>query len=198
MKRKHSLGAVEGWVITHDGETIKTGLPNEAEAMAWMHKRQGQSIDHAVRYEGYDVVLVKNGKVEFSYKRDILGKERNRKLVSAEGRAEEFENDARRAFVEIFGMPRDPETIERSIFSSYSDRARKLKWTQPDPDIVLVIPGQETDNFLLEMGWVPYPNSDENRNKWDQVMDRLVSKGWESVDWDSLNPEIQIVFNYQA
>jgi hypothetical protein len=68
------MGAVEGWVVTHDGETIKTGLKSDGEAMKWLHDQHSYSIDHAVKHEGYDIVLVRSGKVEFSYKRDILGK----------------------------------------------------------------------------------------------------------------------------
>jgi len=62
------LGAVEGWVVTQDGETIKTGFKDDFEAVGWLHRRQGQSIDWAVRYQGYDIVLVKNGKVVYSYR----------------------------------------------------------------------------------------------------------------------------------
>jgi len=69
-----SMGAVEGWVVTHDGETIKTGFANDFEAVGWLHKRQGQSVDYAVRYGGYDIVLVRDGKIIYSYKRDLKKK----------------------------------------------------------------------------------------------------------------------------
>jgi hypothetical protein len=64
------LGTVEGWVVTHDGETLKSGFKNDFEAVEWMHKRHSYSIDHAVRHEGYDIVLVKDGKVVYSYKQE--------------------------------------------------------------------------------------------------------------------------------
>jgi len=64
------MGAVEGWVVTHDGETLKAGFKNDSEAVSWLHKRHSYSVDHAVKYEGYDIVLVENGKVAYSYKRD--------------------------------------------------------------------------------------------------------------------------------
>jgi hypothetical protein len=69
------LGAVEGWVVTHDGETIKTGFKSDFEAVNWLHKRHSFSVDHAVKHEGYDIVLIENGKVTYSYKQDA--KKRN-------------------------------------------------------------------------------------------------------------------------
>lgn len=67
------LGVVEGWVVTHDGETIKSGFQNDGEAMKWLHNRHSYSVDHAVKYEGYDIVLVQGGNVKWSYKRDVIG-----------------------------------------------------------------------------------------------------------------------------
>lgn len=64
------LGTVEGWVVTHDGETIKSGFKNDFEAVQWMHKEHPYSVDHAVKHEGYDIVLVRNGKVAYSYKKE--------------------------------------------------------------------------------------------------------------------------------
>lgn len=64
------LGAVEGWVVTHDGETIKTGFASDFDAVDWLHKRHSFSVDHAVRHEGYDIVLIENGKVTYSYKQE--------------------------------------------------------------------------------------------------------------------------------
>lgn len=71
MKRSaFRLGAVEGWVVTRDGETLKTGFPDETAAVKWLHDRHSFSVDHAVRYEGYDVVRIKDGKVDYSYRRE--------------------------------------------------------------------------------------------------------------------------------
>lgn len=64
------LGAAEGWVVTHDGETLKTGFANDSEAVHWLHKRHSFSVDHAVKHEGYDIVLIKNGNVVYSYKNE--------------------------------------------------------------------------------------------------------------------------------
>lgn len=66
------MGAVEGWVVTHDGETLKSALKTDFEAVEWLHQRHGYSVDHAVRHEGYDIVLVKNGKVEYSYRKEMM------------------------------------------------------------------------------------------------------------------------------
>lgn len=62
---------VEGWAVTRDGETLKT-FPREQDAMAFLLRHQGQSIHWAVKYEGYDIVEVRGGKIAFSYRRDIL------------------------------------------------------------------------------------------------------------------------------
>jgi hypothetical protein len=70
------MGFVEGWVVTHDGETIQSGFATDGQAMAWLHRAHPYSVDHAVRYEGFDIVLVQEGKVKWSYKRHIIGKER--------------------------------------------------------------------------------------------------------------------------
>jgi hypothetical protein len=74
MATEHRMGAVDGWVVTHDGETIKAGFADDGEAMKWLHDRHSYSVDHAVKHEGYDIVLVRGGRIEWSYKRDILGK----------------------------------------------------------------------------------------------------------------------------
>lgn len=71
-----SMGAVEGWVITHDGETVKSGLQNVLDAINWIHHRHSYSADHAVLHEGYDIVHVRSGKVDWSYKRDLLKRKR--------------------------------------------------------------------------------------------------------------------------
>jgi hypothetical protein len=66
------MGAVEGWVVTQDGETIKAGFKRDFEAAEWLLGRVPYSIDHAVTFEGYDIVLVHNGKIEHSYRQEIL------------------------------------------------------------------------------------------------------------------------------
>lgn|SRR5574342_506158 len=64
---------VEGWVVTRDGETLKTGFANHLAAMGWLHRHTSTSVDHAVQHEGYDIVEVRGGKVVQSYKRDVIG-----------------------------------------------------------------------------------------------------------------------------
>src|SRR6185369_6426825 len=123
--------AVEGWTITHDGETVKPGLASEAEAMKWIHDRHSYSIDHAVLHEGYDIVLIKGGKVEWSYKRDVVRK--RRKDMAPDRYAEAFQEGVRAAFIEVYGTPADAQVIERSILSSFLERGEKLGWTRPDP-----------------------------------------------------------------
>ena len=62
----------DGWRVTHDGETLKIfgkGTKGANDAFAWLHKHQGQSVDWAIRYSGYDIVNVEGGKVVFSRKR---------------------------------------------------------------------------------------------------------------------------------
>ena len=66
------LGAVEGWVVTRDGETIAGPFGHENEPFEWLQRYQSQSWDWAIRHEGYDVVHVENGQVTWSYRRDQL------------------------------------------------------------------------------------------------------------------------------
>lgn len=183
---KHRMGAVEGWVVTHDGETIKTGFPTDFEAVAWLHKRHSYSVDHAVKYEGYDVVLVRDGKVEYSYKKEVQKKAKPRNKLTPDELAQEFELAVRRAFVEVYGAPKDLEKVERSILSSYSPKGRRLGWTDPDPKVVLV---------LTEFAWVEEPfRDDESVEKWGQVLSLLRSRGWHDSHWDSINMGVQMVF----
>lgn len=66
------MGAAEGWVVTQDGETLKSGFRNEAEAWEWLQKRHKQGVDHAVRFESYDVALIRDGHVVASLRRKLL------------------------------------------------------------------------------------------------------------------------------
>lgn len=184
QKRQIHLGAVEGWVVTHDGETIKAGFPDDVAAMKYLHGRVSYSVDHAVRHEGYDIVLVKNGKVEFSYKRDILGK---KGFGSDQQHADMFESAVRKAMIDVFGAPEDPDIIRRSVFSSYSKESEQLKWTEGDPATVLV---------LTEFAWVPDPYaSKETNDLWNQVADHLRARGWKGAGWDSINPGVQVAYH---
>lgn len=66
------MGVVEGWVVTQDGETLRAGFANEAEAEKWLKRRHKQGVDHAVRFDGYDIALIRDGRVVESYRRKIL------------------------------------------------------------------------------------------------------------------------------
>jgi len=70
-----------GWAVTQDGETLKhfgPGTKGANAAFAWLHKRQGQSVDWSIRYSGYDIVNVEGGKVVYSGRRSFLKKLTNR------------------------------------------------------------------------------------------------------------------------
>ena len=79
-----SMGAVEGWVVTRDGETIAGPFGAGDDAFEWLHKYHSQSWDWAIRYEGYDVVRVRDGNVVYSYKRDDLPHQRPSDLGAVE------------------------------------------------------------------------------------------------------------------
>lgn len=184
MTRKITLGVVEGWVVTHDGETLRSGFANDSEAAQWLLRRHSYSVDHAVRYEGYDIVLVRGGKVEWSYKRDILGKGKGK--VPRDIEAKTFEVAVRQALVDVYGRPGEPGIVARSVRSSYLEPGKKLGWTDPDPNVVLV---------LTEFGWVqdPYRSKDDHEN-WERLQSLLRSRGWPGASWDSVNPAVQIVY----
>lgn len=93
MATKPRMGAVEGWAVTHDGETLKSGFASDVDAMHWLHRRHSYSVDHAVRHEGYDIVLVEGGVVRRSYKRDVLGRGAR---LSGPARARPFEEHKRK------------------------------------------------------------------------------------------------------
>lgn len=182
---RSQLGAVEGWVVTHDGETLKT-FPDQFAAIAWLHRRHSYSVDHAVRYEGYDIVFVRGGKVEWSYRRDSPVLRESTVPEAPETAAKRFENAVREAFVEVYGSPRDPETVETTVVSSFSERGRGLGWVkEADPRVVIV---------LTEHAWISDPwASQEDQDNWNRAMAILRGRGWGHVWWDSINPGVQIV-----
>lgn len=104
------MGAVEGWVVTHDGETIKTGFKHDGEAMRWLHDQHPYSVDHAVRHEGYDVVLVRDGKVEYSFKQEQFKERKGRRMGATSGNAQYKKGDRVRIPEWIGG---ETVTIER-------------------------------------------------------------------------------------
>lgn len=74
----------DGWRVTHDGETLKIFGKNDDDAGAgaafrFLQRYQSQSVDWAIRHEGYDIVKVEGGKVVFSRRREIdqRGSKRN-------------------------------------------------------------------------------------------------------------------------
>lgn len=183
---KHRMGAVEGWAVTHDGETLKAGFSTDFEAVKWLHNRHSSSVDHAVKYEGYDVVLVRGGKVEYSYKQESKKKAKPRDQLTPDELAQEFELAVRRAFVEVYGVPKDLEKVERSILSSYSPKGRELAWKDASPKLVIVI---------TEFAWVEDPYTDKDSlEKWNDIASLLQSRGWKGANWDSINSGVHVVF----
>ena len=55
----NALAVLEGpqrpTLVTRDGVTLAQ-VGTEGEAYAWLQRHQGQSVDWAIRYEGYRVV----------------------------------------------------------------------------------------------------------------------------------------------
>jgi hypothetical protein len=100
--------------------------------------------------------------------------------------AEKFEEAVRRAFIDVYGPPRDPSTLERSVLSSFLPDGKKLGWTRPDEGTVLV---------LTEFAWIGDPFSSQEHLMWEKVIKLLRSRGWPTAWWDSINPGVQVVFN---
>jgi hypothetical protein len=104
-----------------------------------------------------------------------------------DARAEKFQNAVRKAFVEVYGPPRDYGIVPRSIRSSYLEEGRRLGWTKADPSAVLV---------LTEFGWVEDPWSDvgDSYKQWEKVIQVLKREGWKKPWWDSINPAVHVVY----
>jgi hypothetical protein len=181
----YRMGAVEGWVVTRDGETLKAGFKNEDEAFKWLHNYQSQSVDWAVRYGGYNIALVRGGKVEQSYKGE-REKKRHSGELSQEELAEDFEHAVRRAFVDVYGDPKDLTVVEDSIRSSYLESARRQGWTEPKPNVVIV--GSES-SWVHDMFY-----SSEDMKRWEQVAELLQQRGWPGAWFDSINAGVHVVY----
>lgn len=41
--------------VRRDGKRVSPPMPNEGAALKWLQKHQGQSADHAIQFEGYDI-----------------------------------------------------------------------------------------------------------------------------------------------
>lgn len=110
---------------------------------------------------------------------------RGRNMDDAHKHAEAFEDAARKAFVKVYGRPKEQDKIHRSILSSFSEKGEKLRWVDPAPDVVLV---------LTEFAWVQEPYSSEHDMRlWGKVTEELRKAGWPAA-WDSINAGVQIVF----
>jgi len=44
------------YTIKRDGKTVVKGLESFTEVVAWIHNHHCYSFEHAIRYEGYEVV----------------------------------------------------------------------------------------------------------------------------------------------
>ena len=180
-----SMGAVDGWVITRDGETLKTGFKDGDEAFRWLHNHTSQSWDWEIRYGGYDVVFIQGGKVEYSAKRE-QEKERQGGKLHPEAIAEEFEPAVRRAFIDVYGDPDDEGVVEHSIRSSYFEPGKKLGWTEPEAHVVLV---------GTEYAWVRDMFEDPSEmERWENVAKLLRKRGWTDAGFDSLNAGVHVVY----
>lgn len=103
-----------------------------------------------------------------------------------EYQAAEFENAVRLAFFQVYGAPSDPNTVERSIRSSFLPEGVKLGWTKPDKDTVMV---------LTEFTWVQDPyRTEDDFEKWNRVVELLESRDWTRAGWDSINAAVHVVF----
>ncbi len=106
--------------------------------------------------------------------------------LTDEHAAAEFENAVRMAFFQVYGPPRDPGIVERAIRSSFLPEGRKLGWTAPDKDVVVV---------LTEFTWVQDPyRTEEDFENWNKVVELLESRGWTRAGWDSINAAVHMVF----
>ena len=47
--------------VYRDGEPVSPVLESENAAYGWLHRNQGNSVDHATRHEGYAIVAVDGG-----------------------------------------------------------------------------------------------------------------------------------------
>ena len=180
------LGAVEGWVVTRDGETLKTGFKDANEAFKWLSDHTSQSWDWEIRYGGYDIVLVRGGKVEYLAKRE-QEQERHAGKRSPEEMAEEFEQAVRRAFIDVYGDPLDLEVAEQTIRSSYLEPGRKQGWTEPKPNVVIV--GSEHAKGPRDMF-----ASNEDMRRWEAVVDLLQQRGWPGAWFDSINAGVHVIY----
>jgi hypothetical protein len=182
----------EWWAVTKDGETLSK-FPTQAAATSWLHNYQSSSIDRAVRYEGYDIVFVQDGRTIWSYLKDAIGARIAEVVAGKVGEEESsqlFESSVQQAMTRVFGFPTDVSVIGKSINSSFLPEGRKGGWTKPDPGVVLV---------FTEYGWVPDPWSgnqerDEYDVEWTQAANLLKQMGWPNASWDSINSGVQIMY----
>lgn len=75
--RRARRNPVEGWVVTQDGETLKTfgTTPAGADgAFKFLKDYQTKSIARAILEEGYDIRFIRNGAVLYTAKKDPLFK----------------------------------------------------------------------------------------------------------------------------
>jgi hypothetical protein len=98
----------------------------------------------------------------------------------------DFEAAVRQAFVDVYGPPADLGVVEKSIRSSFLPEGKKLGWTEPRENVVLV---------LTEYAWVQEPYSSKyDHELWDKVETLLQAQGWSRASWDSVNAGVQVVY----
>lgn len=100
--------------------------------------------------------------------------------------AKQFEDAVRKAFIRIYGQPRDQDTSE-SVRSSWSDVSVNQGWHDPDPGVVII---------GTEYGWIADPWStvrNEHKN-WEKAMEYLRKDGWDNVNFESINAAVHYVY----
>jgi len=106
--------------------------------------------------------------------------------IPEEQQAEAFTTAVRQAFVDVYGPPDKLGVVEESIRSSFLEDGKKLGWTKPDPNVVIV---------LTEYAWVPDPfTSKKDYEAWGKVADLLRQRGWPKAWVDSINSGVQVVY----
>lgn len=99
--------------------------------------------------------------------------------------AKQFEDAVRDAFIQVYGMPRNPDAL-RSIRSTWSDAGVKQGWHDPDPGVVLI----GTEYSWVQDPWSPY----DDHGRWEQAMALLRAAGWDDVNFESINAAVHYVY----
>lgn len=90
------------------------------------------------------------------------------------------------------GAERVVAGVARSIHSSYLPFARRLKWADPDPRVVLVMT-EVIGGDVLHVVSDPFRDR-RAMTMWERAMAVLRKDAWyEDAGWDSINPAVHAV-----